>query len=117
MLEQGFADKACGFKFPIFPDPSPVIFSARSRMSFGWYALFCQLAAPLDLLDEPQRTAWRVKRDPKFDVRSSGFEVPKTSNFGPRTSPPRLSRQSRASRAFILQGSSMVLMYWVAGSE
>jgi hypothetical protein len=62
MLEQSFADKACGFKLPIFPNPSPVTFSTRSRTSFVWYALFCQLAAPLDQLDEPQRTAWCVKR-------------------------------------------------------
>jgi len=47
MLEQGFANQACGFKLPIFPGPSPVIFSARSRTSFVRYALLCQLVTPL----------------------------------------------------------------------
>jgi hypothetical protein len=38
----------------------------------------------------------REGRDPKFEIRSS--EVPKTSNFGPRTLPP-----SSQSRSAILQ--------------
>jgi hypothetical protein len=44
MLEQGFANKARGFKLPIFSGLSPVLFTARSRTSFSRYALFCQLA-------------------------------------------------------------------------
>jgi hypothetical protein len=50
MLEQGFANKARGFKLPIFPGPSPVIFSTWSRTSFFRYALFYQLIAPLTYL-------------------------------------------------------------------
>jgi hypothetical protein len=42
--------------------------------------------------DERERRDVRERRDPKFEVRSSGFEVPKTSNFGPRTSNPPPSR-------------------------
>ena len=43
----------------------------------------------------------REGRDPKFEIRSS--EVPKTSNFGPRTLPP-----SSQSRPAILQDCSLL---------
>jgi hypothetical protein len=45
MLEQGFADKAGGVKLPIFPDPSPVIFTARSRAPFNPRIFFSRLVA------------------------------------------------------------------------
>src|ERR1043165_4700698 len=38
----------------------------------------------------------RHARKARSEVRSSGFKVPKTSNFGPRTLASRLSRKSRA---------------------
>jgi hypothetical protein len=47
MLEQRFANQACGFKLPIFPDPSPVIFSTRSLTSFVPHIFFCHLLAHL----------------------------------------------------------------------
>jgi hypothetical protein len=50
MLEQGFANTACGFKLPTFPEPSPVIFSTRSRSSLVRDACFCQLVTHLTYL-------------------------------------------------------------------
>jgi hypothetical protein len=50
---------------------------------------------------------WRVKREicanGSTRVRRSGFDVPKTSNFGPRTLASRLSRPA------ILQGRSVLV--------
>jgi hypothetical protein len=78
MLEQGFANKACGFKLPIFPDPSSVIFPTWSRTSFFRYALFYQLVAPLTYLTSSSAQTvvreardMRERRDLKFEVRGS----------------------------------------------
>jgi hypothetical protein len=50
-----------------------------------------------------------LARQARSGVRSSGFEVPKTSNFDLEPRSSRLSRQSRVSRAAILREYSPVV--------
>jgi hypothetical protein len=57
MLEQRFANQACGFQLPIFPDPSPVLFAARSCTAIVPRNFFRRLLGHLAYLDDLNGTA------------------------------------------------------------
>jgi len=43
------------------------------------------LSANVHAVEKVRQRPWTATYEARSEVRSSGFEVPKTSNFGPRT--------------------------------